>query len=111
MGARVHAPALRAARVDFDVVEWTSERRKLGRVAGFHCKYSDFWLPNSCHTTWHDLHVDVPVPVVRRGYADVDVPVWSSQTWQATIDVPRLVWTEETLVVTLPAFAARAAQP
>ena len=65
-------------------------------------------LPNECRTTWRDVYVEVPVPVMRRDYVDVDVPEWSWQDWSTIVDVPRLAWKEETLVVSLPALAVPA---
>lgn len=108
---RVHGPALVPRRVDYAFVEWTTERRKIARVAEFHCKYSDFGLPNECRTTWRDAYADVPVPVLRRDYIEVDVPQWSAQDLHAVVDVPRLVWREASLVVSLPAVTSVAAPP
>ena len=105
VGARVLAPSFVSRRLDYDAVEWTSEHRRIGRVADFECKYSDLGLPNRCATTWRDVYVDVPVPVVRRDHIDADVLQWSPRDWHTVIDVPQLTWTRETLVVTLPAVA------
>ena len=105
VGARVLAPSFGSRRFDYDAVEWTSEHRLVGRVADFECKYSDLGLPNRCATTWRDVYVDVPVPVVRRDYIDVDVLQWSKRDWHTVVDVPEVTWTRETLVVTLPAVA------
>ena len=107
--ARVYAPAVRPRRIDYGVVELATSRRRIGRMADFSCKYSDFALPNACRTTWRDVYADVPVPVVRRDYIDLDVPQWSWQRWRATYDVPRLVWKRAELVVSLPAIAVRTA--
>lgn len=101
---RVYAPDLRPERIDYPVVELKTERRRIARVADFSCKYSDFALPNECRTTWRDVYVDVPIPVVRRDYMDVDVPHWSWRDWRTTVELPRLVWKEETLAVSLPAL-------
>ena len=105
VSTQVYAPALRTQRVDYALPEWTSERRKVARVAEFTCKYSDLMLPNACRTTWRDVYVDVPVPVLRRDSFDVDVPQWSWQNVATTVDVARLVWKEQTLLVSLPAVA------
>ena len=102
---RVYAPRLRPARIDYGMVELETVRRKVARVADFSCKYPDAWLPNECRTTWRDVYFDVPVPVLRTDYVDIDVPMWSWQEQHTTIEVPRLVWKEETLVVSLPAVA------
>jgi hypothetical protein len=105
VAARVYAPSLRPARIDFGVLEVEAVRRKVARVADFSCKYSDFWLPNECRTTWRDVYIDVPVPALRNDYIEVDVPQWSWQQWRTTVEVPRLSWRQETLVVSLPGVA------
>jgi len=105
VSTQVYAPALRTQRVDYALPEWTSERRKVARVAEFTCKYSDLMLPNACRTTWRDVYIDVPVPILRRDSFDVDVPQWSWQNVATTVDVARLVWKEQTLIVSLPAVA------
>ena len=105
VGARVLAPSYVSRRFDYDTIEWTSDSRRVGRVADFECKYSDRGLPKRCVTTWRDLYVDVPVPVVRRDHVDVEVPQWSERDWHAVVEVPQLTWTRETLLVTLPAVA------
>ena len=105
---RVYAPTLRPSRIDYGMVDLKMERRRVARVADFSCKYSDFALPNECRTTWRDVYIDVAVPVVRRDYIDVDVPHWSWQDWRTTVELPRLVWKEETLVVSLPAVVVHA---
>jgi len=107
----VLTPSFVSRRFDYNAVEWTSEHRRLGRVAEFECKYSDLGLPNQCVTTWRDVYVDVPVPVVRRDHVDVDVPQWSRRDWHTVVDVPQLTWTRETLVVTLPAVAVSSPGP
>jgi hypothetical protein len=109
--ARVYAPRWHVARVDYSSLDFRSERRRVGSVAEFHCKYNDLWLPNECRTTWHDVYVDVPVPVLRPDYFEFDVPRWSWRDVDARVDYPRVVWTERTLVVSLPALAVRAARP
>ena len=111
VGAHVYAPAWKARQVDFPSLEFTSERRKVARVAQFECKYSDFWLPNACRTTWRDVYVDVPVPVIRHETFPVDVPQWTWQDTRTTVDVPRLVWKEKTLIVSLPAVAVSRTAP
>ena len=102
---RVTAPRLRPRAIDVPSLEWTTEHRKVARVADFSCKYGDFLLPNACTTTWRDVYVDVPVPVVRRDRVDIDVVELKPAQWRTTVDVPRLVWREESLVVSLPAVA------
>jgi hypothetical protein len=109
LDARIRAPAWRPRRVAIQVLEFTPERRRIGRVAEFSCKYPDFGLPNACTTTWRDVYVNVPIPVLRKDHFEIDVPQWSWQDWHADVDVPHLVWKEETLVVSVPAFAVPAA--
>jgi hypothetical protein len=111
LDATVYAPTLHRRHVDFGSIEWNFEHRKAGRVPEFSCKYSDLMLPNECRTRWRDVYVDVPVPVVRNDYIEIDVPLWSWGVWRATVDVPRLVWKEQTLVVSLPALAVVPSAP
>ena len=42
---------------------------------------------------------------MRHESFDVDVPQWSWQDVATTVDVARLVWREQTLIVSLPAVA------
>jgi hypothetical protein len=108
--ARLPVPSTRTKRIDYGVVEMTTERRRVGRIADFSCKYPDFALPNQCTTTWRNVYVDVPVPVVRRDHIDVDIPEWSVRNVRTTVDVPRLEWRREELIVSLPAIAVVAPQ-
>lgn len=105
---RVYAPRWGAARLDFALPDIRTERRRIGAVPEFSCKYPDFRLPNECRTTWRDVYVDVPRPVLQRDHVDVDVPRWTWRDQDTPIDVPRLVWREETLIVSLPALRAGA---
>ena len=91
-----------------DVLDFEFESRTIGRVPEFSCKYLDWTLPDECTTTWRNVVVEVPVPVKRHDYFEVDVLDGSWQDRQVTIDVPRLVWKEERLLVSLPALAVRA---
>jgi hypothetical protein len=93
---------VRYALPDFQFVQ-----RRIGAVPVFECKYSDFWLPNACRTRWQDVYVEVAVPVLQRETLDVDVPYWREPGDAFVVDVPRLEWEEETLVVSLPALAVR----
>jgi len=111
VAAHVYAPTWQARQIEFPSFEFTTEHRRVARVAEFECKYSDFWLPNACRTTWRDVYVDVPVPVVRRDTFPVDVPQWSWQDRRTTVDVPRLVWKQQTLIVSLPAVALSRSAP
>ena len=101
-----YVPQWRSRRVAFGSLEFTTTRRKIGSVPEFDCKYVDFALPNACRTTWRDVYVDVYVPVVRSDSFDVDVLEWSRQDLRTPVDVPLLVWKEQTLLVSLPALAA-----
>jgi hypothetical protein len=87
---------------DFEFVQ-----RRIGAVPVFECKYSDFWLPNACTTHWQDLYAEVAVPVMQHESFDVEVPYWRQPGDEVVVDVPRLEWKEETLVVSLPALAVR----
>ena len=109
--ARIQAPRWTTRRIAYGSLEFTTERRRIGRMPEFDCKYADFALPNACRTTWRDVYVDVYVPVVRRDSFDVDVPQWSAQDIRTTVDVPRLVWKTQTLVVSLPASAVSLSPP
>ena len=93
--------------VDYALPDFDFVSRRIGVLPHFECKYADFWLPNSCTTRWRDVYVDVPVAVVRHDRLDVDVPRWRTPGEEAVVDVPHVEWTEETLVVSLPALAAR----
>lgn len=107
--SRVYAPTWKARRIDYALPEISTERRRIGSVPEFSCKYADLDLPNECRTTWHAVYVDVPVPVMRRDTADVDVPRWSWQDLDTPVAVPRLVWKAQTLIVSVPALAVPAA--
>jgi hypothetical protein len=108
---RVYAPTLRPVRVDYAVPEFRTERRVVGMVAEFSCKYADAALPNACRTTWRRVYAEVPVAVVHHDQLSFDVPQWSWQDVDVAVDVPRVTWKEETLVVSLPAFEGSASDP
>jgi hypothetical protein len=93
---------VRYALPDFELVQ-----RRIGVVPVFECKYGDFGLPNTCTTRWQDVHVDVAVPLLRHEEFDVDVAEWKAPGNEVVVDVPRLEWKEDTLVVSLPALAVR----
>jgi hypothetical protein len=106
----VRAPASlewRSAPVRYALPDFEFVQRKIGVVPVFECKYADSWLPNTCTTRWQDVYVDVAVPVLQDETLDVDVPPWRAPGDDMVVDVPRLEWKEETLVVSLPAFALR----
>ena len=102
---RVYAPTLHPVRVFYALPEFRSERRVIGVMPEFSCKYADAALPNECRLTWQRVYAEVPVAVVRHDERTFDVPQWSWQDVDVTIEVPRLAWKEETLVVELPAGA------
>jgi hypothetical protein len=96
-------PATRSTRIDYNTVEITLERKRVGRVPEFSCKYPDFAWPNECRTTWRSVYADVPVPVVRRDHLDVEVPDWRVRGARTIVDVPRLEWKRRELIVSVPA--------
>jgi len=101
-------PATRRTRIDYDIVEFTTEHRRIGRVPEFECKYADFFVPNQCQVTWRIVYADVPIPVLRGDHMDVDVPDWRLRDARTTLDWPRLEWRRRELVVSLPATAVYA---
>jgi len=108
---RIVDPATRVERIDYDTVEITFERKRVGRIPEFSCKYADFALPNECRTTWRALYADVPVPVVRRDHVDVELPDWRWRDARTLVDEPRLEWKQRELVVSVPAAALRTDSP
>ncbi|MGE5172075.1 MAG: hypothetical protein ACM3JC_17065 [Rudaea sp.] len=101
---RVYAPTLHPLSAGYALAEFRRERRLVGVVPEFSCKYPDAALPNECRTTWRRVYAEVPVAVVRHDRLTFDVPQWSWQDVDVAVDVPRLAWREETLVVSLPAL-------
>jgi hypothetical protein len=102
--------AVHSRRFDYEVPGLKSERRKLGQVAEFHCKYPDFLLPNECGIEWHDVYADLPVLTLRREHVDADVGEWTTEERRIRLDVPRWTWQERTLTVVVPEFST-APQP
>jgi hypothetical protein len=102
---RVYAPTLHPVRVFYALPEFRSERRVIGVMPEFSCKYADAALPNECRLTWQRVYAEVPVAVVHHDERAFDVPQWSWEDVDVTVEVPRLAWKEETLVVELPAGA------
>ena len=94
-----------AGHVDYALPEFAFVSRRIGSLPHFECKYVDFWLPNTCTTTWRDVYVDVPVARVGYDRLDVDVPRWNTPGNATIVDVPHLEWKPATLDVTLPALA------
>jgi len=106
----IRAPAAlewRSRAVHYALPDFEFVQRKIGAVPVFECKYGDFGLPNTCTTHWQDVYADVAVPLLQRDAFDLDVPYWKQPGDEVVVDVPRLEWKEETLVVSLPALAVR----
>lgn len=102
--------AVHSRRFDYEVPGLKSERRKLGQVAEFHCKYPDLLLPNECGIEWHDVYADLPVLTLRHEHVDADVAEWTTEERRIRLDVPRWTWQERTLTVVVPEFST-APQP
>ena len=101
---------LRSRRFDYEIPGLKSERRKLGQVAEFHCKYPDWLLPNECGIEWHDVYADLPVLTLRHEHVEADVAEWTTEERRIRLDVPRWTWQERTLTVIVPGFST-APQP
>ena len=95
-------PTVRARRWDYQAADIGTERRSLGKIPEFSCKYPDLMLPNECRTVWRDVYVDLPVLVARRQHIDVDVPEWRWQKQWFPIVVPRWTWSDKSLTVSVP---------
>jgi len=104
----VQAPAttMRSRRWDYEVPAFRAQRFKLGQVAEFTCKYMDWRLPNECRTVWHDVYADLPVLAMQKEHLDYDVAEVAVQERRIRFDVPYWTWTEQTLIVAVPAFYA-----
>ena len=104
----VQAPAttVRSRRWDYEIPALRAQRFKLGQVAEFTCKYMDWRLPNECRTVWHDVYADLPVLTMQNEHLDYDVAEVAVQERRIRFDVPHWTWTEQTLIVALPAFYA-----
>jgi hypothetical protein len=97
--------AVHSRRFDYEVPGLKSERRKLGQVAEFYCKYPDWQLPNECGIQWHDVYADLPVLALRHEHVDADVAEWTTEERRIRLDVPRWTWQERTLTVVVPEFS------
>jgi hypothetical protein len=97
--------AVHLRRFDYEVPGLKSERRKLGQVAEFYCKYPDWQLPNECGIAWHDVYADVPVLTLRHEHVDADVAEWTTEERRIRLDVPRWTWQERTLTIVVPEFS------
>jgi len=104
----VQAPAttVRSRRWNYEIPALRAQRFKLGQVAEFSCKYMDWRLPNECRTVWHDVYADLPVLTMQKGHLDYDVAEVAVQERRIRFDVPYWTWTEQTLIVAVPAFYA-----
>ncbi len=102
---------VRSRRLDYEVPGLKAERRKLGQVAEFYCKYPDWQLPNECGVTWRDVYADFPQLTMRREHIDVDVAEWTQGEHRIRIDVPRLTWTERTLTLVVPVLGTEPPPP
>jgi hypothetical protein len=104
----VQAPAttVRSRRWDYEVPGLRAERFKLGQVAEFHCKYMDWRLPNECRTVWHDVYADLPVLAMLKRHVDYDVAEVAWEERRIRFGVPHWTWTEQTLIVAVPALDA-----
>ena len=92
----------RSRRFDYETPGLKYERRKLGQVPEFHCKYPDWWLPNECGVRWHDVYADFPQLTLRREHIDADVAEWRVDEHRIRIEVPRWSWTPRTLTLVVP---------
>jgi hypothetical protein len=104
----VQAPAatVRSRRWDYELPALRAHRFKLGQVAEFTCTYMDWRLPNECRTVWHDVYADLPVLTMQKEHLDYDVAEVVVQERRIRFDVPHWTWTEQTLIVAVPAFYA-----
>jgi len=66
----------------------------------------DWRLPNECRTVWHDVYADLPVLTMQKEHLDYDVAEVAVQERRIRFDVPYWTWTEQTLIVAVPAFYA-----
>jgi hypothetical protein len=102
---------VRSRRYHYEVPGLRDERRKLGQVPEFHCKYPDWQLPNECGVEWHEIYGDFPQLTMRREHVDVDVPEWSQGEHSFRIDVPHVTWTPRTLTLVVPVLQTEPPPP
>jgi hypothetical protein len=103
--------AVRSKRFEYEVPGLKSERRRLGQIAEFYCKYPDLQLPNECGIAWHDVYADLPVLTTRHDHFDADVAEWTSEERRIRFDVPHWTWTERILTVVVPEFTSEPPSP
>jgi len=102
----VQAPAttVRSRRWNYEIPALRAQRFKLGQVAEFSCKYPDWRLPNECRTRWRNVYADLPVLAMEKNHLDYDVAEVAWQERRIRFDIPYWTWTEQTLIVAVPAF-------
>ncbi|HZI82860.1 MAG TPA: hypothetical protein VFF44_03050 [Casimicrobiaceae bacterium] len=103
--------AVRSRQLDYQVPGLRTERRKLGQVAEFYCKYPDWQLPNECGVAWRDVYADFPQLTMRREHIDVDVAEWSVGEHRISIFVPHWTWTPRTLTLVVPVLSTEPPPP
>jgi len=103
---QVPATTVRSRRWDYEMPAFRAQRFKLGQVAEFTCKYMDWRLPNECRTVWHDVYADLPVLTMQKDHLDYDVAEVAVRERRIRFDIPYWTWTEQTLIVAVPAFYA-----
>lgn len=104
---QVLALHLRGRRWDYEAPTLKSQRFKLGQVAEFNCKYSDWGLPETCLTQWRNVYADLPVLAMQRDHLDYDAAEWAWETKTLHIDLPHWKWNQSTLTVSVPTFGPR----
>jgi hypothetical protein len=97
-------------RWDYDLPDLQSKRFKLGQVAEFNCKYSDWGLPEECLTQWRDVYADLPVLTMQHDHLNYDTAEWEWEEQTMHIDLPHWTWRESTLTVSVPTFAPKDAE-
>ncbi len=94
-------------RWDYEYPGLKSQRFKLGQVAEFDCKYSDWGLPQECRTEWHNVYADLPVLAMLRDHLDYNESEWAWEEQTMHIDVPHWSWKASTLTVSVPIFGPK----
>lgn len=89
-------------RLSYQAVDMKTERRKIGAIPEFSCKYVDLMLPNDCRTVWRDIYADLPVLVSRERHIDVDVPEWRWVKESFPAVLPRWTLVDRRLTVSVP---------
>ena len=102
---------VRSRRYDYEVPGLREERRKLGQVPEFYCKYPDWQLPNECGVEWRTVYGDFPQLTMRREHIDVEVPEWSQGEHRTFIDVPRVTWVPRIFTLVVPILQTEPYRP